>query len=233
MKRIFVIIAAFLLAVVFYQVSNAAPINIILEESYYHVHGDAASCEPDDPLSNFFSFDLSSTDTPLDVNYSGEKNGFDWHLNASAYQFGVQAMTGHTGTPGVDTISYSMAEWTFIPIVNVAQLDFNFDFGSWQSGGTDLRLLDTETELVVLSNHYNFMDFFDPELPGPFPASIECDLLAGHSYSLYMATYSGSGQGGWATGNWLNVQTVPEPATMLLLGLGLIGLAGVRRKLKH
>jgi hypothetical protein len=39
-------------------------------------------------------------------------------------------------------------------------------------------------------------------------------------------------RGGQLVGSTGTHNSVPEPATMLLLGLGLTGIAGVRRKLK-
>jgi hypothetical protein len=59
-----------------------------------------------------------------------------------------------------------------------------------------------------------------------------------HVYRLIMNawaastwSYGGLGQSGIATD--IKFSNVPEPATMLLLGLGLIGLAGIRRKFKN
>jgi hypothetical protein len=59
------------------------------------------------------------------------------------------------------------------------------------------------------------------------------DWALNHEYQLTMYVWGGDsemvGDGGMFTD--LSFVTVPEPTTILLLGIGIVGLAGVRRKL--
>jgi hypothetical protein len=69
----------------------------------------------------------------------------------------------------------------------------------------------------------------DPDVAFADPLySHDSILLSAGSYTIDVLANASPWGGG---GAYLQARSVPEPTTMLLLGLGLVGLAGVRRKM--
>ena len=167
---------------------------------------------------------------------------------------GAMACTPVTCPGAKDTTWYSMYDPTDVKITAPGYKEFMFDFTDdappFQVGVDDIYKATLKVWVRDDGGRRDGAESFTITIDG-------ANLYTGHTWNFhdYSGLINGTGltslnadgklltrltatQGDFwfekmsLTANGCDYTSVPEPTTMLLLGLGLVGLAGVRRKIK-